>query len=49
MYHGNKTKEHQDLGPQNNLVIGGNCYIRALYNEVPLYILLKAHEQKGLF
>ena len=40
LYQGKKTKNIKSWDQQNYLVIRGFCYIRPLYNEVPLYYLL---------
>ena len=37
LYQGKKTKKYKELDLQNYLVMRGFCYIRPLYNEVPLY------------
>ena len=33
-----ELKKYKELGPANDLVIRGFCYIQPLYNEVPLYL-----------
>ena len=37
LYQGKKTRNIKSWDQQNDLVIRGFCYIRPLYNEVPLY------------
>ena len=43
LYQGKKKRKKKSWDQQNYLVIRGFCYIRPLYNEVPLYILTTTH------
>ena len=45
LYQVKKTKKYKEWDQQNYLVIRGFCYIRPLYNEVPLYYQVKGKLQ----